>query len=103
MDIDIQTFLDLREAGYSVAQIKEYAASLTPAPAPAPAPAPVPAPQPAPAPQTDPPLTPDNTDLLQAILNAVQNRNINSSNLPDNSRNADQILAEIINPPKKSK
>ena len=53
---------------------------------------------PAPAPAPDP-----NADLLQAILSAVQGGNIRSSNMPENTRTTETILAEIINPPIKQK
>ena len=119
MNMDIKTYLELRSAGYSAEQISAYDSSLadtvlaptpdpTPAPQPAPAPDPTPAPQPAPAPDPTPapqpapaPTQPDNTDLLQAILGAIQNQNINNSQIQQQERTADQILAEIINPPRK--
>ena len=85
MTLDIRTYMELRSAGYSAEDIKSYAESMQ-APAPAPAPAPDP-----------------NSDLLQAILSAVQGGNIRNSNMPDDTRTTETILAEIINPPQKQK
>ena len=41
---------------------------------------------------------PNNVDILNEILNAVRTNNINNSNMPNNERTVDDILAEIINP-----
>lgn len=112
MRVDIATYMELRNAGYTAAEINAYAADLqasapdqgpepAQAPVPEPAPAPVPEPAPAPAPEPAPAPVPDNTDLLQAILQAVQGQNVNRTQLPTEERTTETILAEIINPPKR--
>ena len=77
--LDITLFVELRNAGYSVEDIRAYDESLSPAPAPAPAPAP-------------------GNDLLQTILDAIQNQNINRQQMQQDEVTADQVLANIINP-----
>ena len=106
MRVDIATYMELRNAGYTAEEINAYAADLPapapdqgPSPAPVPEPAPAPVPEPVPAPVTAP--VPDNTDLLQAILQAVQGQNVNRTQLPTEERTTETILAEIINPPKR--
>lgn len=113
MRVDIATYMELRNAGYTAAEINAYAADLpdpapdqgpepAPAPVPAPAPAPVPEPTPAPVPAPVPAPAPNNTDLLlHAILQAVQGQNVNRTQLPTEERTTETILAETINPPKR--
>lgn len=99
--MDIKTFLELREAGYTVDQIKEYAALDQPAPAAEPKPEPKPEPIPEPAMPEDP--SPDRqndqTELLKTILATIRGQNVNNSSMPDMpERTAQDVLAEIINP-----
>ena len=107
--VSIKEFMELREAGYSVDQIREYSDFLENKPEAAPAPAdpaqpaqPVPAAPaqgPLPAPQLSPDQVNDNRDILQTILSTIRGMNINRSDMPAPSeRNAQDILAEIINP-----
>ena len=107
--LDINLYMELRSAGYTVDQINAYASTLenptqppapasapNPAPASAPNPAPAPAPNPAPAPAPNP--TPAPNDLLQTILDAIQNQNINRQQMQQDEVTAEQVLANIINP-----
>ena len=107
--VSIKEFMELREAGYSVDQIREYSDFLEKKPEAAPDPeAPAqpaqpvpaaPAQDPLPAPQLSPDQVNDNRDILQTILSTIRGMNINNSNMPAPSeRNAQDILAEIINP-----
>lgn len=110
MKLDIATYLELRNAGYTAAEINAYAADLPapapdqgpePAPAPVPEPVPAPVPEPAPAPVPAPVQAPstDNTDLLQSIWQAIQGMYVNNSKMPEVPiRTADDVMAEIINP-----
>ena len=75
-----------------------------PAPAPVQQPAPAPVQQPAPAPAQQP--APAKDPILEAIQNLtgiVQNGNILQSQQPPKQQTAEDILANIINPPIKAK
>ena len=122
MQINFSDFVALAKAGYTADQINKLAvATMTapapapvPAPVPAPAPAPAPAPVPAPAPATAPAPTPapapapaPSVDPVQELLKqfaelkgAVQANAVQQSAQPPEPT-ADQILAEIIDPPVK--
>ena len=111
--VSIKEFVELREAGYSVDQIKEYSSFIE-------APEKDPAPEPKPEPKPDPveaaakagraqlPKDPteeqlkDVNDTLKNLIGAIRGMNINQLQMPEGSeRGAQQILAEIINPPGK--
>ena len=111
--VSIKEFFELREAGYTVDQIKEYSSFIE-------APAKDPAPEPKPEPKPDPvesaakagsaqlPKDPteeqlrDVNDTLKNLIGAIRGMNINQLQMPEGSeRGAQQILAEIINPPGK--
>lgn len=117
--VSIKEFFELREAGYSVDQIKEYS-SFIEAPAKDPAPEPKPEPKPEPEPKPDPveaaakagsaqlPKDPteeqlkDVNDTLKNLIGAIRGMNINQLQMPaSGERGAQDILAEIINPPGK--
>ena len=82
-----------------------------PAPAPAPDPAPAPAPDPAPAPAPDPAPAPMSNDFAQQILremgalkSAIQSNNRNTASMPtETAPTAEQVLANIIVPPRTTK
>ena len=111
--VSIKEFFELREAGYSVDQIKEYSSFIE-------APAKDPAPEPKPEPKPDPveaaakagsaqlPKDPtedqlkDVNDTLKNLIGAIRGMNINQLQMPARGeRGAQDILAEIINPPGK--
>ena len=111
--VSIKEFVELREAGYSVDQIKEYSSFIE-------APAKDPAPEPKPEPKPDPveaaakagsaqlPKDPteeqlrDVNDTLKNLIGAIRGMNINQLQMPaSGERGAQDILAEIINPPGK--
>ena len=111
--VSIKEFFELREAGYSVDQIKEYSSFIE-------APAKDPAPEPKPEPKPDPveaaakagsaqlPKDPteeqlkDVNDTLKNLIGAIRGMNINQLQMPAGTeRNEHDILAEIINPPGK--
>ena len=115
--VSIKEFFELREAGYSVDQIKEYSSFIE---APAKDPAPDPKPEPKPEPKPDPveaaakagsaqlPKDPteeqlrDVNDTLKNLIGAIRGMNINQLQMPaSGERGAQDILAEIINPPGK--
>ena len=111
--VSIKEFFELREAGYSVDQIKEYSSFIE-------APAKDPAPEPKPEPNPDPveaaatagsaqlPKDPteeqlrDVNNTLKNLIGAIRGMNINQLQMPaGGERGAQEILAEIINPPGK--
>ena len=113
--VSIKEFFELREAGYTVDQIKEYSSFIE-----APAKDPVPDPEPKPEPKPDPveaaakagsaqlPKDPteeqlrDVNDTLKNLIGAIRGMNINQLQMPaGGERGAQEILAEIINPPGK--
>ena len=115
--VSIKEFFELREAGYTVDQIKEYSTFIE---QPAKDPAPAPKPEPEPEPKPDPveaaatagaaqlPKDPteeqlkDVNDTLKNLIGAIRGMNINQLQMPaSGERGAQDILAEIINPPGK--
>ena len=107
--VSIKEFFELREAGYSVDQIKEYS-SFIEAPAKDPAPEPKPDPVEAAAKAGSAQLPKDPTeeqlkdvnDTLKNLIGAIRGMNINQLQMPAiGERGAQEILAEIINPPGK--
>ena len=109
--MNVKDIIALANAGFSAEQIAglQAAEAAAPAPAPAdpqPAPAPAPAdPQPvtAPAPAQEPQPAPDPVAaMLQRIgvaLDNLQAANIRSSEQP-HELTADEVLAQVINPPR---
>ena len=111
--VSIKEFFELREAGYSVDQIKEYSSFIEqPAKDPAPEPKPEPKPDPVeaaakagaaqlPKDPTEDQLR-DVNDTLKNLIGAIRGMNINQLQMPaSGERGAQDILAEIINPPGK--
>lgn len=117
--VSIKEFFELREAGYTVDQIKEYSSFME---QPAKDPAPEPKPEQKPDPKPDPveaaakagsaqlPKDPteeqlkDVNDTLKNLIGAIRGMNINQLQMPTvPERGVNEILAEIINPPKKQK
>ena len=119
--VSIKEFFELREAGYTVDQIKEYSSFIEqPAKDPAPEPKPDPKPEQKPEQKPDPveaaakagsaqlPKDPteeqlkDVNDTLKNLIGAIRGMNINQLQMPaSGERGAQEILAEIINPPGK--
>lgn len=108
-----EDILTLAKAGFNAQQIAALnivGTAPAPAPAPEPQPAPAPEPQPAPAPAPDPvpapaPETPAASidDVLKAVAgisDAIKLGNLQSIQQPK-PVTAEDILAEIINPPTK--
>ena len=111
--VSIKEFFELREAGYTVEQIKEYSSFIEqPAKDPAPDPKPEPKPDPVeaaakaggaqlPKDPTEDQLK-DVNDTLKNLIGAIRGMNINQLQMPANGeRGAQEILAEIVNPPGK--
>lgn len=88
--------LTLAKAGFTAKQIAALSMVGT-APAPAPAPAPDPAPAPAPAPAPDPAPAPQPA-TADDVLKAMQQMMLLQTQQPKQPT-AEDILAEIINPP----
>ena len=119
--VSIKEFFELREAGYTVDQIKEYSSFIEqPAKDPAPEPKPDPKPEQKPEQKPDPveaaakagsaqlPKDPteeqlkDVNDTLKNLIGAIRGMNINQLQMPASGERGEQeILAEIINPPGK--
>ena len=105
----IDDIIALAKAGFKMEQIGELNRILTkpePAPAPQPAqqpePAPAPQPEPAPAPQPEPAKDYQKIfEELTGIKQAIQQGNIGSDSFTKPTRTTDDILADLINPPKK--
>ena len=111
-----EDILTLAKAGFNAQQIAALnIVGTAPAPAPAPetpapAPAPAPEPQPAPAPEPQPAPAPEPPaasidDVLKAVAgisDAIKIGNLQSMQQPK-PVTAEDILAEIINPPTKDK
>ena len=125
----IEDIIALAKAGFTMEQIGDMnrilaqpepapAPQPTPAPQPAPAPQPTPAPQPAPTPQPTPAPAPQPQpapapqpepakdyqkifEELTGIKQAIQQGNIGSDSFTKPTRTTDDILADLINPPKK--
>ena len=111
--VSIKEFFELRKAGYTVDQIKEYS-SFIEAPAKDPAPEQKPEQKPdlveaaAKAGSAQLPKDPtedrlrDVNDTLKNLIGAIRGMNINQLQMPTSGeRGAQDILAEIINPPGK--
>lgn len=106
----LQEILTLAKAGFTAEQISALSAADQPAPAPAPDPVPAPEPVPEPAPAPDPAPAepaPDAYQQLLAELGALR-QTIQSSNLGRAQQPAeppkltgDQVLANIIQPPRR--
>ena len=103
----IDDIIALAKAGFTMEQIGELNRILAqpepkPAPAPQPKPAPAPQPEPAPAPQQEPAKDYQKIfEELTGIKQAIQQGNIGSDSFTKPTRTTDDILAELINPPKK--
>ena len=115
----IDDIIALAKAGFTMEQIGELnrisvhpapapqpepAPAPQPAPAPTPQPAPAPTPQPAPAPAPQPEPAKDYQKIfeeLTGIKQAIQQGNIGSDSFTKPTRTTDDILADLINPPKK--
>ena len=113
----IDDIIALAKAGFTMEQIGELNRILAqpeqepePAPQPAPAPQPTPAPQPAPTPQPTPAPAPQPEpakdyqkifEELTGIKQAIQWGNIGGDSFTKPTRTTDDILADLINPPKK--
>ena len=111
----IDDIIALAKAGFTMEQIGEMNRILKkpqpePAPAPQPEPAPAPQPQPAPAPQPQPAPAPQPEpakdyqkifEELSGIKQAIQQGNIGTDSFTKPTRTTDDILADLINPPKK--
>lgn len=105
----LQDVLTLARAGFTAEQIGALGGIDQPAPAPAPepAPAPDPAPVPEPAPAPDPaPTNPDPYEAIMAELGGlrqqIQKFNRDAAQQPGNPElSGDQILANIIAPPRR--
>lgn len=97
----IDDIIALAKAGFSLAQIGEIN-NVIEKPEPQPKPEPTPQPEPVPAPQPEP-----VTDFqkifeeLTGIKQAIQQGNIGSDSFTKPTRTTDDILADLINPPKK--
>jgi len=107
--VSIKEFFELREAGYSVDQIREYSSfieSPEQKPDPKPESAPEPKPEQKPDPKPEPAPTEDQLkdvkDTLSMLIGTIRGMNINQMGMPEGQeRGAQEILAEIINPPGK--
>lgn len=103
----IDDIIALAKAGFTMEQIGELNRILAqpepkPAPAPQPKPAPAPQPEPAPAPQLEPAKDYQKIfEELTGIKQAIQRGNIGADSFTKTQRTTDDILAELINPPKK--
>ena len=105
--VSIKEFFELREAGYTVDQIKEYSSFMEqPEQKPEQKPDPVEAAAKAgsaqlPKDPTEEQLR-DVNDTLKNLIGAIRGMNINQLQMPaSGERGAQDILAEIINPPGK--
>lgn len=110
--MNLNDTLALIRAGYSKEEIQAMETTVEPAPAPAPEPEPSPAPEPQ---QTEPapaPAAPEaqtsEYQKLEALLNkfigVAQQNNVNASMNESGVRRTDtDILASVINPPRKDR
>ena len=95
----IDDIIALAKAGFTMEQIGELNRILAqPEPEPAPQPEPEPAPQPEPEPSKD---YQKIFEELTGIKQAIQQGNIGSDSFTKPARTTDDILADLINPPKK--
>ena len=98
----------LLNAGFSMEEIMERfsAPATAPTPAPEPAPAPTPAPEPAPAPTPDP--LPASMAAIESAMNEIAAM-LRTGALaaqfgpPTPDRGVSDILAEVVNPPRRNK
>lgn len=101
----IDDIIALAKAGFSMEQIGELNRILAqPEPEQAPQPEPEPAPQPKPEPAPQPEPSKDYQKIfeeLTGIKQAIQQGNIGSDSFTKPTRTTDDILADLINPPKK--
>ena len=103
----IDDIIALAKAGFTMEQMSELNRILVqpepkPEPAPQPEPAPAPQPEPAPAPQPEPAKDYQKIfEELTGIKQAIQQGNIGSDSFTKSTRTTDDILADLINPPKK--
>ena len=101
----IDDIIALAKAGFTIEQIGELnRISPQPKPAPAPQPEPATAPQPKPAPAPQPEPAKDYQKIfeeLTGIKQAIQQGNIGADSFTKPQRTTDDILADLINPPKK--
>ena len=110
MSFSNEDILTLAKAGFTAQQIAalnivEKAPAPAPVPEPEPAPAPVPEPEPAPAPAPDPAPASTMDEILksvQGLTQTFQNGFIMGAQQPK-PVTAEEILANIINPPSKQK
>ena len=114
MSFSNEDILTLAKAGFNAQQIAALSAvgaAPTPAPTPEPTPAPTPAPQPTPAPAPDPQPTPapapaatmdEILKSVQGLTQTFQNGFIMGAQQPK-PVTAEDILANIINPPSPKK
>lgn len=101
----IDDIIALAKAGFTMEQIGELNRILAqPEPAQAPQPEPEPAPQPKPEPAPQPEPSKDYQKIfeeLTGIKQAIQQGNIGLDSFTKPTRTADDILADLINPPRK--
>lgn len=103
----IDDIIALAKAGFTMEQIGELNRNLAqpePKPEPAPKPKPEPEPKPEPAPASQPEPAKDYQKIfeeLTGIKQAIQLGNIGSDSFTKPTRTTDDILADLINPPKK--
>lgn len=101
----IDDIIALAKAGFTMEQIGELNRILAqPETAPEPEPAPQPKPEPAPAPAPQPEPVKDYQKIfeeLTGIKQAIQLGNIGGDSFIKPTRTTDDILADLINPPRK--
>lgn len=107
--MNVKDIVALANAGFTAEQIAGLQAAEAAAPAPAPAdpqpapapqePAPAPAPTPAPEPQPAPDPVAAMLQRIGVALDNLQAANIRSSEQP-HELTADEVLAQVINPPR---
>ena len=103
----IDDIIALAKAGFTMEQIGELNRILAqpeqkPEPAPQPETAPAPKLEPAPAPQPEPAKDYQKIfEELTGIKQAIQQGNIGTDSFTKPTRTTDDILADLINPPKK--
>lgn len=101
----IDDIIALAKAGFSLEQIGELNKILSqPEPVPTPQPEPAPAPQPEPTPPPHPEPVKDYQKIfeeLTGIKQAIQQGNIGADSFTKPQRSTDDILADLINPPRK--
>ena len=103
MSFNNEDILTLAKAGFTAQQIAALNTIGAPAPAPAPAPEPAPAPAPAPEPAPAPAATMDEIlKSVQGLTQTFQNGFIMGAQQPK-PVTAEEILANIINPPSPKK